>query len=122
MQSDLSAGPIQYVVKRVLTPLMFERAKALKDTFGENPLLRTHIDCNEEEQTLVYEYFKADVLALVSNEPALPLSARKKILHEIARAIDAMHSKGWIHLGRGRDSLLYRILADYCLSSRCEAK
>jgi len=51
-----------------------------KEEFSNNPRLRIHIDDNKNENILVYEYFKSDLLSLVENYPALPIEARKTIL------------------------------------------
>ena len=93
-----SLGDKNYVSKPVSSSI-FGFLQEVKETFGEDPRLRTHVDHNMEEETFVYEYFKTDLLALVRNYPALPLTARKKILHEVGRALDAMHTRNWIHLG-----------------------
>jgi hypothetical protein len=55
-----------------------------KNEFGNNPRLRNHVDENEQENVLVYEYFKSDLRELVYNYPALPIEAIKKILKEVA--------------------------------------
>ncbi len=59
-----------------------------------------HIDYNLEEQTLVYEYFRDDLLALVKNNPEFPLRARKQILRETGKALKVLHDKNWIHIGK----------------------
>lgn len=55
----------------------------LKSEFGDNRRVRTHVDYNDRERVLVYEYFIDDLLALVSNNPGLPIKARKLILREL---------------------------------------
>jgi serine/threonine protein kinase len=70
-----------------------------KVEFGNNPRFRNHIDENEKERVLVYEYFKSDLLALVSNYPPLPIEAKKKILKEVGLGLNDIHAKHWIHLG-----------------------
>lgn len=89
----------------VLKPVsqsIFELSQELKYEFGDSPRLRTHIDDNGEECTLVYEYFKDNLLTLVKNNPDLPIEARKLILRELGLGLKELHSKHWIHLGTMR--------------------
>jgi serine/threonine protein kinase len=58
-----------------------------------------HIDYSEKENTLVYEYFKEDLLALMQNNRDFPLVARKQILFEVGKALQELHAKNWIHIG-----------------------
>ena len=86
----------------VLKPVsqsIFELSQVLKHEVGDNSRLRTHIDDNEEEHTLVYEYFKDNLLSLVKNNPDLPIEVRKFILRELGLGLKDLHSKHWIHLG-----------------------
>lgn len=53
----------------------------------------------EKENIVVYEYFKTELLSLVENYPALPITARKTILKEVELALVEMHAKNWIHFG-----------------------
>jgi len=57
-----------------------------------------HVDYNEKEKTVVYEYFKEDLLVLVQNNPDFPLAARKQILFEVGKALQELHAKKWIHI------------------------
>ncbi|PSS13290.1 hypothetical protein M430DRAFT_105695 [Amorphotheca resinae ATCC 22711] len=85
----------------VLKPVsrsIFDLLQEFKDEFGNNPRLRIHVDDNEKESVLVYEYFKSDLLSLVENYPALPLEARKTILKEVGLGLNDIHAKHWIHL------------------------
>lgn len=74
--------------------------REFKAEFENQPRLRIHTDQIEQENIVVYEYFKTDLLALVENYPALPIAARKAILKEIALVLHDMHMKDWIHLGK----------------------
>lgn len=78
---------------------ILEHLQELQVEFESHPGLRTHVDKIKEENILVYEYFKSDLLALVENYPPLPLTARKKMLKEIGNSLAEMHEKNWIHLG-----------------------
>merc|ERR1712130_493866 len=62
---------------------IFELSQELKYEFGASPRLRTHIDDNEDERVLVYEYYKDNLFSLVKNNPDLPVEARKFILREV---------------------------------------
>lgn len=78
---------------------VFEFSKELKHDFGNNCRIRTHIDYNEEERVLIYEYFEDNLLSLVKNNPDLSVEARKFILQEVGLALKYIHAKHWIHLG-----------------------
>jgi serine/threonine protein kinase len=93
-----SSGNKEYVLKRV-SPSIFRLLKEVKDEFSESPRLRLHIDHNDKEQTLVYEYFQTDLLTLVKNCPEMSVQSRKSILQDVGLALRDMHSKDWIHLG-----------------------
>jgi len=71
----------------------------LKSVFGDNCRIRMHVDHNEQEKVLVYEYFIDDLLYLVSNERGLPIKVRKLILREVGLALRDLHRKHWIHAG-----------------------
>ncbi len=95
----LSCGNQQYVMKRVSSSI-FELSQVLKHEFGTDPCLRTHIDDNQDESILVYEYFKDNLLSLVHKNPDLSIKTRKNILREVAMALGKLHSRQWIHLGK----------------------
>lgn len=89
----------------VLKPVpqsIFELSEELKQEFGNNCRIRTHIDYNEEERVLVYEFFKDNLLSLVKNNPDLPIEARKFILRELGLGLKDIHAVHWIHLGTMR--------------------
>jgi serine/threonine protein kinase len=81
----------------------------VKEEFGNNPRLRHHIDENNEENVLVYEFFKTDLFQLVEKYPKLPLSARKAILKEVGLGLRDIHEKNWIHLGACRNLSILRL-------------
>ncbi|THZ14138.1 hypothetical protein D6C89_10250 [Aureobasidium pullulans] len=56
----------RYVLKPV-PPSIFDFLQEVKDTFRSDSRLRTHINQNDENLTLVYEYFKTNLLALIKN-------------------------------------------------------
>lgn len=58
-----------------------------------------HVDYNEEERTLVYEYFRHTFLALLRDYPGFPLAEVKKILRHTGEAVKELHAKDWIHIG-----------------------
>jgi hypothetical protein len=52
-----------------------------------------HTDYNHEEAVLVYPSFKSTLLSLMQNHPEFPWDGRKKILRQVAEAIEELHSK-----------------------------
>lgn len=98
MTNDFSYENLAFVLKPVSRSI-FELSKELKHEFGSNCRIRTHIDHNEEERVLVYEYFKENLLSLVKNTPHLPIQTRKFILRELGLGLRDVHTKHWIHLG-----------------------
>ncbi len=92
------------VLKAVLVPIpisrsIFELSQELKHEFGNSSYLRLHLDDNEEECVLVYDYYQDNLLSLVRNNPDLPIKARKFILRELGLGLRDLHSTQWIHLG-----------------------
>jgi serine/threonine protein kinase len=98
MKNISSCDGKPFVLKPVSRSI-FDLLQEFKDDFGDNPRLRIHVDDNEKENVLVYEYFKSDLLSLVENYPALPIEARKTILKEVGLGLNDIHTKHWIHLG-----------------------
>jgi len=98
MENNSRCDGKPFVIKPVSWSI-FDLLKEFKDDFGNNPRLRIHVDDNKEENVLVYEYFKSDLLSLVENYPALPIEARKTILKEVGLGLTDIHTKHWIHLG-----------------------
>ena len=58
-----------------------------------------HIDYNQEEHILVYQYFRHTLLALITEYPNFPSAEIKKILRHTGEAVKEFHDKGWIHIG-----------------------
>jgi serine/threonine protein kinase len=86
----------------VLKPVsesIFEHSVTIRREFPDDSQLRTHVDVNEDDRILIYEYFACDLLCLVQKHLNLSLKARKSILREIGQALEKLHSKQWIHLG-----------------------
>jgi serine/threonine protein kinase len=59
-----------------------------------------HIDYSEKEQTLVYDYFRDDLLSFVNVNTDISMKAIKQILWEVGLALKEFHEKNWIHIGR----------------------
>lgn len=78
---------------------VFDLLLQFKAEFGNNGHLRVHIDDNRDQNVLVYEYFKIDLLSLVRDYPPLRIAARKAILEQVGLVLNDMHAKLWIHLG-----------------------
>jgi tRNA A-37 threonylcarbamoyl transferase component Bud32 len=58
-----------------------------------------HTDCNEEQNILVYPYFKGTLLSLIQEDPELPFAERTRVLRLVGEAIQELHRKDWIHIG-----------------------
>jgi serine/threonine protein kinase len=92
----------------VLKPVsqsIFDLLREFQDEFGNNPRLRNYLDVSTKDSVLVYEYFKSDLLSLIANYPPLPIEARKTILQEVGLALNDIHAKHWIHLGKALSGL-----------------
>lgn len=78
---------------------MLALSKGLKCEFEGNTRFRFHVDENEAEQILVYEYFKDDLLALITKHRNISIASKKWILREVGEALKDFHAKGWIDIG-----------------------
>ncbi|KAM5452387.1 hypothetical protein MaudCBS49596_003204 [Microsporum audouinii] len=87
-----------FVLKRV-SDSIFSLSLDLKQEFPETRRLRVHIDENEEEKVLIYEYFSDNLLSFIKKYPSLPIEARKWILQELGQSLKELHAKNWIHIG-----------------------
>jgi len=98
-----------FVLKRVQRPF-YDLSQRLAAEFAGSSRLRMHVDCNQEEGVLVYNYFKDTLLGLIQKDPELPFAERKKILRRVGEAIQELHRKDWIHIGMHSSShvLLFR--------------
>ncbi|KAF2278684.1 kinase-like protein [Westerdykella ornata] len=98
-QSGRDCNNRPFVLKPV-SQSIFEHLQEFRNEFENHTHLRIHIDQIEKENIVVYEYFKTDLLSLVENYPALPITMRKTILKEVGLALAeiSMHAKNWIHL------------------------
>lgn len=95
---DCSCDNRPFVPKPV-SQSIFEHLREFRNEFESHPRLYIHIDQIENENIVVYEYSKTNLLLLVENYAALPLTARKTILKEVGHSLTEMHAKNWIHLG-----------------------
>ncbi|KAI1352742.1 kinase-like protein [Xylaria sp. FL0043] len=85
-----------FILRRPHT--FFYKSSLLRaDEFRGSRRLRMHIDCNHEEDLLIYPYYKSTLLSLIQNNSDLPWLQRRKILRHVAEAIKELHSKNWIH-------------------------
>ena len=87
-------------VKRV-SKLTFKKCRQLNAAFAGSTRLRLHIDENEEEQTLVYDYYKGTFLTFMREQNNSPSSieAKREVVWETGQAIKEMHDNGWMHVG-----------------------
>lgn len=88
-----------FVVKRV-SDSFFQLSQELQKEFPDTQRLRIHVDFNEKERVLVYDYFKHTFLALLRDHPDFPSAEIKKILRYTAEAIKELHDEDWIHIGQ----------------------
>lgn len=102
-ESSCEGEPYAYILKPV-SQSIFELSQELKHEFGFSRRIRTHVDQNDEERVLVYDYFMDNLLRLIRNTAGLPVPARKHILQEVGLGLKDMHDKHWIHLGTTRAS------------------
>ncbi len=77
----------------------FSLSRRLESDFAGTRRLRMHIDYNQEERILVYDYFRDTLLALIRDHPDFPPAERKKILRLTGEAVQELHAKDWIHRG-----------------------
>ncbi|KAL3412780.1 hypothetical protein V8F44DRAFT_662274 [Aspergillus fumigatus] len=75
---------------------IFERTMILKGEFSDTCQLRTHVDANEDELTIVCDYSEHDLLSL----------ARKCIFQQVGQAVDSFHAKNWIHSDMKPDKVM----------------
>jgi hypothetical protein len=87
-----------FVVKCVPRPF-YDLSLRLAAEFTGSRRLRMHIDYNQEESILVYPYFRCTLLALMKEDPDIPVAEREKILRHVAEALQEFHGKNWIHIG-----------------------
>lgn len=71
----------------------------LKGEFSDTCQLRTHVDANEDELTIVCDYSEHDLLSLVQKKIESISKARKCIFQQVGQAVDSFHAKNWIHSG-----------------------
>jgi hypothetical protein len=91
---------------------VLEQSKELKAEFEGNTRFRFHVDENEAEEILVYEYFKDDLLALINGKRNIPITSRKWILREVGHALKDFHAKEWIDIGMPeRDESSLRLIS-----------
>jgi serine/threonine protein kinase len=77
----------------------FDLSLRLAADFPESRRLRMHVDLNEDKNILVYPYYQHTLLGLLQEDSELSNAARKKVLRQTGEAIQALHSKDWIHTG-----------------------
>lgn len=68
---------------------------------------------------LVYEWYKDDLLQLITKHPNITLTSRKWMLREIGEALKDMHAKEWIDIGTNQLARLNFTTNRYL---RCKAR
>lgn len=97
-KAEYVSGNESFVFKRVPRPF-YDLSLRLATEFTGSRRLRMHVDCNQEEEILIYPSFRGTLLALTQEDPVFPLVERKKILRHVGEAIQELHGKDWIHIG-----------------------
>nr|POE98624.1 serine/threonine-protein kinase [Quercus suber] len=105
LTGSLSSGGECFVLKRV-TNETYDLSLRLAAEISCSRRLRVHIDCNQEEKTLIYPYFNTTLLALIRDEPEFPPDERKRIVRHVGDAIAELHSKSWVHNDIKPDNIL----------------
>lgn len=82
-----------------MSDMVFDLALDYKNDFPDSRRLRIHVDENDEEKVVIYEYFDDNLLSFVNKNPNLNL-ARKWILRELGESLKEFHAKNWIHIGK----------------------
>ncbi|KAH9205834.1 kinase-like domain-containing protein [Leptodontidium sp. 2 PMI_412] len=87
----------QPFVLKSTSATIFQLLQKLKYEF-ESTRFRHHIDANDDEMVLVYEWYKDDLLQLITKHPNITLTSRKWTLREIGEALKDMHAKEWVDI------------------------
>ncbi|KAH7342928.1 kinase-like domain-containing protein [Rhexocercosporidium sp. MPI-PUGE-AT-0058] len=85
-------------VLKIVSTSVFEQSNELKREFEGNTRFRHHVVENEAERTLVYEWFRDDLLQLIRKHQDIPLASRKWILRETGEVLRDYHAKNWIDI------------------------
>ena len=79
----------------------YEKCQQLNAKFGGSCRLRLHIDENEEERTLIYDYFRGNLFHFMNAYNQIPpINATKQIMWETGKALEEMHREKVMHVGR----------------------
>ena len=78
----------------------FNKYRQLRASFAGSRRLRLHGDENEDEYTLVYDYFTGSLLDFVrAYNTQLTNQTATQIMWEIGKAIEEMHDQNIMHVG-----------------------
>ncbi|KAG4443809.1 hypothetical protein IFR05_000709 [Cadophora sp. M221] len=72
----------------------------------------------EGDRTLVYEWFKDNLLQLIRKHQSIPLASRKWILRETGEALRDYHAKNWIDIDVKPDN----VFVDWSLDEQGQVK
>jgi len=61
--------------------------------------LRVHTDYNEEENLLIYPFYKSTLLGLIQEYSDFPPEERRAILRRVGEGLQELHSRDWMHAG-----------------------
>ncbi|KAK3905329.1 kinase-like protein, partial [Staphylotrichum tortipilum] len=91
------SGNESFVLKHVPTPF-YRLSTFLPRVFSGARRLRLAVDSSDDDNVLVYPYFRGTLFDLIQANPDLSVANRKEILRHLAEAIQELHSKDLIHL------------------------
>lgn len=87
-----------YAVKRV-PPSRFGWLQRLETQLRSSQHLRVHTDYNEEENLLIYPFYRSTLLGLIQDYPDFPPEERRAILRRVGEGLQELHSRDWMHAG-----------------------
>ncbi|OAL74803.1 serine/threonine protein kinase [Trichophyton violaceum] len=109
--SGRESGDQNFVMKK-MSDVVFDLALDYKNDFPDSRRLRIHVDENDKEKVVIYEYFDDNLLSFVNKNPNLNLAARKWILRELGESLKEFHAKNWIHIDVKPDNMMINYSQD----------
>ena len=89
-----------FILKR-MSKNAYEKCQQLNAKFAGNRHLQLHIDENEEERTLIYDYFRGNLFHFMNAYNQVPpVEATHQIMWETGKALEEMHREKMMHIGK----------------------
>lgn len=93
-------GDKTFVLKRV-SDIVYQRCQQHISTFQGGQRLRLHIDENDKERTLIYDFLRGNLFQLMNAYNQQPdIDVISQIMWETGKAIQEMHDKKVMHIGK----------------------